>query len=185
MGVLSVTPYADVTSLTMATNCDNSRRRASDRRRHRDDVVGRVVSLLTGARTEELRTLTWDHVDFNGKSDDGPWCHHRSPCGGRSGRERTPRHVSHGESSHCQDDVSRSWGDNDGSRTRIGTPLDPSHVRREFPNAIRLRCRAGRYGVDTPGSAAQFHFPAVQTALMVCATCANAGALCGAIPDWD
>src|SRR5215211_5592351 len=28
-----------------------------------------VVSLLTGARTEELRALTWDHVDLEGKSD--------------------------------------------------------------------------------------------------------------------
>jgi integrase len=25
-----------------------------------------VVSLLTGARTEELRALTWSHVDLNG-----------------------------------------------------------------------------------------------------------------------
>jgi hypothetical protein len=31
-----------------------------------------VVSLLTGARTEELRALTWDHVDLNGKPDDDP-----------------------------------------------------------------------------------------------------------------
>ena len=26
-----------------------------------------VVSLLTGARTEELRALTWDHVDLDGE----------------------------------------------------------------------------------------------------------------------
>ena len=25
-----------------------------------------IVSLLTGARTEELRALTWQHVDLNG-----------------------------------------------------------------------------------------------------------------------
>jgi integrase len=28
-----------------------------------------VVSLLTGARTEELRALTWDHVDLDGRPD--------------------------------------------------------------------------------------------------------------------
>jgi integrase len=31
-----------------------------------------VVSLLTGARTEELRALTWDHVDLDGKPDANP-----------------------------------------------------------------------------------------------------------------
>lgn len=28
-----------------------------------------VVSLLTGARTEELRALTWSHVDLDGRPD--------------------------------------------------------------------------------------------------------------------
>ncbi|WP_326564250.1 site-specific integrase [Micromonospora peucetia] len=31
-----------------------------------------VVSLLTGARTEELRALTWSHVDLAGKPDSDP-----------------------------------------------------------------------------------------------------------------
>jgi integrase len=31
-----------------------------------------VVSLLTGARTEELRALTWDHVDLDGDADADP-----------------------------------------------------------------------------------------------------------------
>jgi integrase len=31
-----------------------------------------VVSLLTGARTEELRALTWDHVDLEGAPDADP-----------------------------------------------------------------------------------------------------------------
>jgi integrase len=31
-----------------------------------------VVSLLTGARTEEMRALTWDHVDLDGRSDVKP-----------------------------------------------------------------------------------------------------------------
>lgn len=31
-----------------------------------------VVALLTGARTEELRPLTWDHVDLNGSPDAVP-----------------------------------------------------------------------------------------------------------------
>ncbi len=31
-----------------------------------------VVSLLTGARTEELRALTWDHVDLDGNPEADP-----------------------------------------------------------------------------------------------------------------
>jgi integrase len=31
-----------------------------------------VVSLLTGARTEELRALIWDHVDLDGDPDASP-----------------------------------------------------------------------------------------------------------------
>jgi integrase len=31
-----------------------------------------VISLLTGARTEELRALTWDHVDLDGQLDADP-----------------------------------------------------------------------------------------------------------------
>lgn len=31
-----------------------------------------VISLLTGARTEELRALRWDHVHLNGSPDDRP-----------------------------------------------------------------------------------------------------------------
>jgi integrase len=31
-----------------------------------------VISLLMGARTEELRALTWDHVDLDGRPDDDP-----------------------------------------------------------------------------------------------------------------
>ena len=32
-----------------------------------------VVSLLTGARTEELRALRWDHVHLDGNRDAQPW----------------------------------------------------------------------------------------------------------------
>src|SRR6185437_8775719 len=31
-----------------------------------------ILSLLTGPRTEELRALTWDHVDLHGTPDDTP-----------------------------------------------------------------------------------------------------------------
>src|SRR3954454_1490547 len=31
-----------------------------------------TVSLLTGARTEELRALTWDHVDLDGRPHGNP-----------------------------------------------------------------------------------------------------------------
>ena len=31
-----------------------------------------VLSILIGARTEELRALTWDHVDLDGNPDADP-----------------------------------------------------------------------------------------------------------------
>src|SRR5256885_13103534 len=31
-----------------------------------------VISLLMGARTEELRALTWDHVDLDGRPEADP-----------------------------------------------------------------------------------------------------------------
>ena len=42
---------------------------AAERTRMRAYVV---LSLLTGARTEELRALTWDHVDLTGNPDANP-----------------------------------------------------------------------------------------------------------------
>ncbi len=79
-----------------------------------------VLSLLTGARTEELRALTWDRVDLHGEPDDDPpvpphvavW---RSV---RAGGDT--RHASHGEPSRCPDDASRRWMRTGGSKSRIG-----------------------------------------------------------------
>ena len=42
-----------------------------------------VVSLLTGPRTEELRALTWDHVDLKGSRTSSPQFRRTSRCGGR------------------------------------------------------------------------------------------------------
>ena len=53
-----------------------------------DSMMGAyvVVSLLTGARTEELRALTWSHVDLFGNPMRRPRCRRTPWCGGRCGR---------------------------------------------------------------------------------------------------
>ena len=50
-----------------------------------------VLSLLTGARTEELRALTWSHVDLDGKPPSVPlW---RSVREGRDTKTRLSRRT--------------------------------------------------------------------------------------------
>ncbi|QYC37651.1 hypothetical protein Nocox_00060 [Nonomuraea coxensis DSM 45129] len=53
-----------------------------------------VVSLLTGARTEELRALRWDHVDLMGNLDGIRRYRRTSPCGAPYGTGETPRPAS-------------------------------------------------------------------------------------------
>ena len=57
-----------------------------------------VVSLLTGARTEELRALTWDHVDLDGKPERTRQCRPRwrlalGPDGGDTKTPEVPPHC--------------------------------------------------------------------------------------------
>jgi integrase len=115
-----------------------------------------VVSLLTGARTEELRALTWDHVDLDGDSDAGPpvpphvavW---RSVRAGGDTKIRKSRRTL-ALPKRCIDalrDLRQRQGRERvaaGSRwqdtglvftTRYGTPLRPENVRRDFRNAIK------------------------------------------------
>lgn len=121
-----------------------------------------VVSLLTGARTEELRALTWDHVDLKGKpADESPVPPHvavwRSVRAGGDTKTRKSRRtialpkrcVDALENQRRQQDRDKAAA---GQRwqehglvfaSRVGTPLDPSHVRREFRRAIR-----GATGLD-------------------------------------
>ncbi len=115
-----------------------------------------VVSLLTGARTEELRALTWDHVDLKGEPDEAPplpphvavW---RSIRAGADTKTRKSRRTL-ALPKRCVDALTEQRRQQDKDRlaagarwqehglvfaSRVGTPLDPSHVRREFRRAIR------------------------------------------------
>lgn len=126
---------------------------AAERSRMRTYIV---VSLLTGARTEELRALTWDHVDLKGEPDDEPplpphvavWRSIRAGADTKTRKSRRtlalPRRCVEALEEHrCRQDSDRRAA---GARwqelglvfaSRVGTPLDPSHVRREFRRAIR------------------------------------------------
>jgi integrase len=115
-----------------------------------------VLSLLTGPRTEELRALTWDHVDLQGKPDDNqPVPPHiavwRSVRAGADTKTRKSRRTL-ALPQRCVDalEAQRRQQDQDriaaGARwqehglvfaSKVGTPLDPSHVRREFRRVIR------------------------------------------------
>jgi integrase len=121
-----------------------------------------LLSLLTGARTEELRALLWDHVDLVGTPDVVPlippymavWRSVRS--GGDTKTKKSRRTLALPQ--RCVDALKGHEIDQERDRTvagecwqenglvfasRVGTPLDPSHVRRDFRAAI-----AGAVGVD-------------------------------------
>jgi integrase len=121
-----------------------------------------VVSLLTGARTEELRALTWDHVDLTGKPDSNPpvpphiavWRSVRAGADTKTRKSRRtlalPRRcVEALEGQRRQQDQDRiaagpRWQEHGlVFASKVGTPLDPSHVRREFRRAIH-----GAAGLD-------------------------------------
>jgi integrase len=114
-----------------------------------------VVSLLTGARTEELRALTWDHVDLEGDRDANPpvppfavWRSVRAAGDTKPRKSRRTLALP----KRCVDALQqqRERQDQDrqaaGARWRehglvfasaVGTALDPSHVRRNFRTAIK------------------------------------------------
>jgi integrase len=103
-----------------------------------------VLSLLTGARTEELRALTWSHVDLDG---DPPsvqlW---RSVREGGDTKTQPSRRTlelpndcvvalrAHRRwQTQTRMRNAARWPDNDlVFTTRIGTPLDAANVRRAF-----------------------------------------------------
>jgi integrase len=109
-----------------------------------------LVSLLTGARTEELRALTWSHVDLTGSPDATPpvpphmrvW---RSVRAGGATKTRTSRRTlalpercvealneqRQRQSAQC---VAGSRGEDSGLvfASEAGTPLDAANVRRGF-----------------------------------------------------
>jgi integrase len=112
-----------------------------------------VLSLLTGARTEELRALTWDHVDLDGAPDADPpvpphvavW---RSVRAGGDTKTRKSRRTlalpkrcvellrRHREAQ--QREQGDAWSENGlVFATATGKPLDAANVRRDFRNAIK------------------------------------------------
>jgi integrase len=117
-----------------------------------------VVSLLTGARTEELRALTWDHVFLHGDPTASPPVPSHIAVGRsvRTGGDtktrksrRTlalPRRCIDALERHraAQAVERRSAGQQWREHglvfvSKVGTPLDPAHVRRDFRAAIRKR----------------------------------------------
>ncbi|GAA2246360.1 site-specific integrase [Kitasatospora cystarginea] len=114
-----------------------------------------VVSLLTGARTEELRALTWDHVFLKGQPDTDPpipphiavW---RSVRAGGDTKTRKSRRTL-ALPDRCVEALWDHWVDQGWDRyaagdkweennlvfhSDVGKELDPSHVRRAFRSAI-------------------------------------------------
>lgn len=65
-----------------------------------------VLSLLTGARTEEVRALRWEHVDLAGQPDATPRCPHRSRSCAPTAPPATPRPRDPDAASPCPDDAS-------------------------------------------------------------------------------
>jgi integrase len=110
-----------------------------------------VVSLLTRARTEELRALDWDHVDLDGRPDDDPpvpasisvW--HSVRAGGDTKTKKSRRTLAlplrcvaalmdqRKQQRRDQADAIGDWR-NTGLvfASKVGTALDAHNVRRGF-----------------------------------------------------
>lgn len=116
-----------------------------------------VLSLLTGARTEELRALTWAHVDLDGRPDDDPpvpasiqvW--HSVREGGDTKTRKSRRTL--GLPLRCvaafkahrdlqerdKGFAAKKWHDNDlVFASTTGQPLDAANVRRAFRRVVTL-----------------------------------------------
>lgn len=118
-----------------------------------------VLSLLTGARTEELRALRWEHVDLNGKPNSEPpvppsiqvWRSVREHGDTKTKKSRRTlalpgRAVPALRTTKRRQDDAReragsAWHDTGlVFTTRLGTPLDAGNVRRSLRAVLR---RAG------------------------------------------
>jgi integrase len=118
-----------------------------------------VLSLLTGARTEELRALTWDHVDLDGRPDDDPsvppsievWRSVRA--GGDTKTKKSRRTLAlptrcvgalrkhRKRQDEDRENAGKRWHDTGiVFASELGTPLDAANVRRGFR---RITKRAG------------------------------------------
>ncbi|OEJ25816.1 integrase [Streptomyces agglomeratus] len=115
-----------------------------------------VVALLTGARTEELRALTWDHVFLKGQSDANPpqpphmavW---RSVRRGGDTKTRKSRRTL-ALPARCVEVLWQQFEDQGWERlaagdsweehglvfsSAVGKPLDATNVRRAFRQALK------------------------------------------------
>ncbi|MBV9161978.1 MAG: site-specific integrase [Pseudonocardiales bacterium] len=114
-----------------------------------------VVALLTGARTEELRALTWDHVDLEGDPSASPpvppnvkvWRSVRAGGDTKTRKSRRslalPRRAVEALTAHKEaQDAARAaagkrWRDHGlVFPTTVGTPQNDANVRREFRRVI-------------------------------------------------
>ncbi|MBB6375210.1 integrase [Pseudonocardia eucalypti] len=110
-----------------------------------------IVSLLTGARTEELRPLTWSHVDLDGDLEADPpvkphimvWRSVREDGDTKTQKSRRSlalpvrcvevlrTHWKHQAEQRRR--AGKNWVENDlVFASLVGTELNPSNVRREF-----------------------------------------------------
>jgi integrase len=114
-----------------------------------------VVALLTGARTEELRALTWDHMDLEGDPTASPavppnvqvWRSVRAGGDTKTRKSRRslalPQRAVDALKAHkaAQDTARRAagkrWQDHNlVFPTMFGTPQDDANVRRDFRRVI-------------------------------------------------
>jgi integrase len=107
-----------------------------------------VLSLLTGARTEELRALTWSYVDLD--SDPPFMMVWRSVRAGGETKTRKSRRTLKlpqrcvdvlRDHQARQEDIRHAaggrWQDNDlVFPSRVGTPADASHIRHSFRKVV-------------------------------------------------
>lgn len=114
-----------------------------------------VVALLTGARTEELRPLTWNHLDLEGRPAANPpvpphmmvW---RSVRAGGDTKTKTSRRTlalpqrcvdalreQRDRQAAARDLAGRRWEDHDlVFASEVGTKLDAANIRRGFRRIV-------------------------------------------------
>jgi integrase len=115
-----------------------------------------VVALLSGARTEELRALTWDHVDLEGSPDSTPsippnikvWRSVRA--GGDTKTRKSRRSLALPQrcvealrdqqvrQAQMRADAGDAWQEHGMVfTTKVGTGLDDANVRRDFRRVVK------------------------------------------------
>jgi integrase len=115
-----------------------------------------VISLVVGARTEELRALIWDHVDLDGRPDDDPpvppsievWRSVREHGDTKTKKSRRTlalpvRGVAalrdhRKRQEEEQDRAGKAWQETGlVFASRVGTELDAANVRRAFRRVVK------------------------------------------------